>query len=419
MINYINQLLECFFFVIFASGLLNKRIHINQRLLSFFMIIIGQAVYDFMPLTFQNEYVFFLISTFSIIFVMKTSIDCNIKDCIFSFSITYICITLIQFPFILLDMYVFKITNYDIRSTIGLIYCICIAYLLKNFCNLNKLYSFFFKKAYILALLLCNLFVCSLILSFYYKINTSDFKQLAIFFFFSFIILIYLNIIIYNQFKRIKHDEKRLAAYDEYMPMIDELITQVRTRQHHHANEIQTIISLMHIHKDYNSLTSAMREYINSSNFSNPPEYLLKLNLRLISGFLYQKEQMASAKGINIHYDFATYNLYSKTPEYILIELFGIMIDNAIEAVSDGSVIEISISSEKEQISFQTRNAGFILTQEDRNNFFQKGYSSKKDTNKSHSGLGLYHLKQVVIEEYSGSVALWNIDKDILLKISL
>ena len=103
----------------------------------------------------------------------------------------------------------------------------------------------------------------------------------------------------------------------------------------------------------------------------------------------------------------------------MLVELFGIMLDNAIEAVSNGSIIEVSISSTDEQLSFQTRNDGYILTQEDRNNFFQKGYSTKKNINKTHSGLGLYHLKKVVLDEYAGSIALWNIEKDIAIKITL
>ena len=419
MIVYINQLLECALFVIFASALLNKKIYFNHRLLSFSLAILGQALYKLIPTNYQSEYILFLITAFAFILAMYITLNTTIKDCVFSFFLTYICVILIQFPYILLDMFFIKIKDYDIRSTIGLLYSICVALILKRFFNIDKLFSKFFKKIGIFTLLICNVFVCSIILSFYYKTNTSDFKQLAIYFFFSFMIIVYCNIILYNQFKRIKHNEKKLAAYDEYMPVINQLITQVRTRQHHHANEIQTIISLMHIHNDYDSLTNAMKEYINNPPLANPPEYLLKLNLRLVSGFLYQKEQMAATKGITIHYNFATYNLHSQTPEYILIELFGIMLDNAIEAVSNGSIIEVNISSENGQICFQTRNDGFILTQEDRNNFFQKGYSSKKETNQKHFGLGLYHLKQVVIEEYSGSVALWNIDNDIVLKITV
>lgn len=416
---YLTEMLEWCFFLLISSSLLDKKIKLNFKLLSFIIILAGQFIYSVLPSNIQNEYLYFILTSATIIISNIIVLSCAFLDGIFSYLISYIVITIIQFPYAMADIYLFKIPNYIISSIICLLFCIVVALILKRFGHLNKLYGFIFKKTNTIAIILINLFICSIIVSFYFKINIHDFSQVAIFLFFSFMILLLLNIVLFNQFRRIKHNELRLAAYDEYMPMVDELITQVRTRQHNHINEIQAIISLMYTHKDYDSLTAAMKQYIEDSTKASPPEYLLKLNKRIISGFLFQKEQTAASNNIYIHYDFQTFHLESAAPEYILVELFGILLDNAIDAVTPGSVIEVTISSENGKISFQTRNAGHILSPEERSNFFQKGYTTKDKNSKKHSGLGLYRLKNTVQNEYNGTIALWNIGTDILFKITL
>ena len=90
MIVYINQLLECALFVIFASALLNKKIYFNHRLLSFSLAILGQALYKLIPTNYQSEYILFLITAFAFILAMYITLNTTIKDCVFSFFLTYI-----------------------------------------------------------------------------------------------------------------------------------------------------------------------------------------------------------------------------------------------------------------------------------------------------------------------------------------
>ena len=420
MLIYINELLECFIFILLSSGLLSRKLSVSPKLLSLLGIVIVQTVYLSVPVSFQSEYLSFLIIAFTIMTIMFFCLSCSWKDVFLCYITCYILMIIIQFPYILLNQFVLHISDYDILSLFGILYSLVVAILLKHFCPLHKLYHTLFQRTGIWTFFLANLFACSLIITFFYKIDRRSFEQMSMFFLFSFMILLYMNIVLFNQFKRIRHQEKQLAAYDEYMPMVEQLITQVRARQHHHTNEIQSIISLMYTHKDYDSLTSAMQKYIDDSSKTSPPEYLLKLNLLLVSGFLFQKECQAAKLGIHIHYEFSTYRLISQAPEYVLVELFGILLDNAIEAVSSGSLIVVSISSEYGKIIFRTRNDGYILTTEDRANFFAKGYSKKPaNTEQKHSGIGLYHLKDIVLNQYHGTIALWNEGTDIAFEISI
>ena len=191
--------------------------------------------------------------------IMFFCLSCSWKDVFLCYITCYILMIIIQFPYILLNQFVLHISDYDILSLFGILYSLVVAILLKHFCPLHKLYHTLFQRTGIWTFFLANLFACSLIITFFYKIDRRSFEQMSMFFLFSFMILLYMNIVLFNQFKRIRHQEKQLAAYDEYMPMVEQLITQVRARQHHHTNEIQSIISLMYTHKDYDSLTSAIR----------------------------------------------------------------------------------------------------------------------------------------------------------------
>lgn len=101
--------------------------------------------------------------------------------------------------------------------------------------------------------------------------------------------LVSINIVLINQLKRLRVQSAQLNAYEQYLPVLESLIQNVRIKQHNHTNEIQSIISLLHTCNDYDSLVSEMTKYINISLDSTEPDYLLKLNLHLVAGFLYHK----------------------------------------------------------------------------------------------------------------------------------
>lgn len=107
-----------------------------------------------------------------------------------------------------------------------------------------------------------------------------------------------------------------------------------------------------------------MTKYINVSLESAEPDYLLKLNLHLVAGFLYHKKLQASQNGIVIDYNILSYNLECKVPEYTLVELFGILIDNAIEATPKDGTVHITIDSANGKIIFSNKKMLSRLTQQ-------------------------------------------------------
>lgn len=261
------------------------------------------------------------------------------------------------------------------------------------------------------------MFALAFIMAIYFKLDKSQFIDVVLFVLITFFILVCMNLVLFNQFKKINIQSAQLTAYEQYLPVLDSLIQNVRIKQHNHANELQSIIGLMHTYKDYESLTREMNKYINISQTLSQPDFLLKLNMPLVAGFLYHKKLEASKTGVNLEYIINSYNLSSIVPEYELIELMGILIDNAVDAVKPDSIIHIGLDTVDGKIKFTTRNAGHIITQKERDLMFTKGYSTKHSG--KHSGLGLYQLKNIVLNQYNGIIAVWNEGTDILFEITV
>ena len=137
---------------------------------------------------------------------------------------------------------------------------------------------------------------------------------------------------------------------------------------------------------------------------------LLKLNMHLVSGFLFSKIRQADKEGKELHLDIEQYVIRTTCTEYEVIECLGILIDNAIEATNEGETIFAKIGSQDDKLVFEIKNPGSHLTSEFCKNIFKKGYSTKKDGEGYH-GIGLYKLNRMV-KEYDGKLILENVEVD-------
>lgn len=210
--------------------------------------------------------------------------------------------------------------------------------------------------------------------------------------------------------------KEKLLVYDTYLPIIDDMVDEVRQKQHDMHNHLQTMVAL-----SQSGQNETIQDYIQQIETNQEVSQLLKLNNKIVLAFLYSKYLSAQEKGINIIFDIHNYVIKSTLTDYELIELFSILIDNAMEAVEKQLVkkdIYIVIKVEKNP-NFQT-NLGtfqqfagakvhgnkydnvnvFIVknqckqpTTNDMNQWFKKGYSTKAEKNR---GIGLYKLKQML-----------------------
>ncbi len=201
-------------------------------------------------------------------------------------------------------------------------------------------------------------------------------------------------------------DKKQLQIYYKYLPVIEEMLDQIRHRQHKYDNELQTLKGLSKTYNDYDSLCSAIDSYSTYIGITQIDTKLLKLNHKFLAAFLFQKMSIARSSKKNVDLIIESVLLYSSTPEYVVIDAVGILFDNMIEATPSNESCTITIGSNNQKINITTINPGPVISQELRTLFFTKGFSTKENSNHNH-GYGLYDLSEIS-KKYNGKIFLEN-----------
>lgn len=190
---------------------------------------------------------------------------------------------------------------------------------------------------------------------------------------------------------QIEMDAKIHKVYDQsYLELID----AIRKRQHEFNNHLQAILCMHYTIHTYSELIEAQVSYSKSIVDNNKLYRLLRGEWPVLSGFLYGKLQEAGSKGIRIKYQYHVKEKNNRIPEFVFIEILGILLDNAIEAVEEipDPIIRLYVE-DREKLKIIIMNPTETLTPEKLSKITKKGYSSKE----GHSGLGLNKL-----EDYAG-----------------
>lgn len=146
-----------------------------------------------------------------------------------------------------------------------------------------------------------------------------------------FIVILCIHALLY----KIKYQEKQaeLEAYKTYSAAFSDLITQIRARQHEFDNHISALCNLHYICKDYDELVSEQSKYAKDVISNNRFHRLLVSGNPVIAGFLYGKLSSIQEQGIEVTYTFHISEFTSKIPVYLVVELIGNLLKNAVEAV--------------------------------------------------------------------------------------
>lgn len=277
--------------------------------------------------------------------------------------------------------------------------------------KLEAVSSFVRKKSWIIKTLFIFIILYLFINIFYMQknlsINNSDFVQIIFF-----IVLFFLAI---NEWQKAIAEAERKKAQLEmnklYYDAYDELLTLVRERQHDLKNHISAILGMVYTIDNYDDLVRSQKEYCNKvMEKSKETKLLLTAGNPLIAGFLYRKIQEAKEKGIDVEYKVIAGSSDFYIPEYELVEMLGILLDNAIEAEEESEItpkeVRVEIGDRRWQFAFLVENTSRVYSQDEIDKFFQKDFTSK---GKGH-GIGLTKLKKMV-HEMGGDLIVTNSER--------
>lgn len=209
---------------------------------------------------------------------------------------------------------------------------------------------------------------------------------------------------------RFREKQAELEAYKTYSAAFSDLITQIRARQHEFDNHISALCNLHYICKDYDELVQEQSKYAKDVISNNRFHKLHVSGNPVIAGFLYGKLSSIQEQGIEVTYTFHISEFTSKIPVYLVVELVGNLLKNAVEAVKTQQVekqIHLSCTENENEFCLGVRNRSEKIPLDEIGRFFEKGYSSKG----SGRGLGLYNVKEIC-EKYGVDIVCDNTEID-------
>jgi hypothetical protein len=190
-----------------------------------------------------------------------------------------------------------------------------------------------------------------------------------------------------------KMSADKLALYDTYFLVIDTVFDELRKSQHDFANHIQTIKAMKK--KSFEDENSIER-YIDEVEKSTVMNDIIKMENKILAAFLYSKYWDAKDKNVEIKFDIkhtVSNNVYK---ECVLVEIFGVLIDNAVEATLEygkSKYVRVITKTVEGKNILEVGNPYRYTGIAQLKMFLKSGYSTKETTGK---GLGLSKLKTMI-----------------------
>ena len=340
------------------------------------------------------------------LFTCKKVLNLNYSNAIFSFLLSYILYSLVEALAILAVPKKLMMSDNSKGQLLGTFIVLLISIGI-SFLPLNKLYVHINQGNLIIKLIISYialLLLVTIALSKVDSIDTIAVLPLTI----SFMIILFLaDIMVLDQQRTITIQQQDIKDYQTYEPMAHNLISDILGKQHDFNNQMNAIRMLPYTYKDYESLSEAIANYSTFLEEEFNESELLKINLPVVAGFVFSKFKEAEQKGKQISITIKNRSLITKVPEYDLIRILGILIDNAAEATDVGHTLYLILNSRDGHMLIQTKNEGRELSAGVRKRMFVRGYSTKTTDPHSTRGQGLPNLNELV-SHYNGKIYLEN-----------
>lgn len=231
-----------------------------------------------------------------------------------------------------------------------------------------------------------------------------------------FLLLVFFLVIFYAV--QAQKKEQAVHFYETYLPILDDMILNVRKTQHNHNNTISAIASLPQIAADYDSLAASLEHYSSHMVKEMIPTRFLHFENKLLTALLYNKYCLFAEQKIKLDIVIHSYHYKSRANEFQIVDLTGILLDNAMEASHPNDTVYVEIgmplhkndgketSDTPSPFSIAVKNLGPEATPDFIKKIFTPDYTSKTRQALQH-GLGLPYVKSLV-HQCKGQIEIEN-----------
>lgn len=214
-----------------------------------------------------------------------------------------------------------------------------------------------------------------------------------------------------NENKKFNYKTKEMEIFNEFRVQQKQLYSDIRKKQHEFKNQLNAIYGTHYTCATYEELVSAQRKYadwIKKDNMYN--DVLLSCKPSILAGFICNQLECAKEKKIQVEYCVKVVDVIDVGREYDYICVFGVLFDNAIDAMKDYPVqkkkIEFVFDYNGICTKIEVRNVNNYIGSQNIRKWFGENYSTKGENR----GLGLCNLKDMK-KKYQAEIVVENIEQ--------
>lgn len=279
-----------------------------------------------------------------------------------------------------------------ITNTLGLIISIFVSAIVRK-CT-NRILMEVDYKSLLYTALICIIPIYIMIVSYVnnHKVNAWYSISITVI---GIMLIIYLVKLQKSEYK-IKQKNLEIEINKTYGKVYEDIINNIRRKQHNYDNQITALFSLNKTAKSFEELTELQSNYYAAITSDNEYDYILSAcNEPVLAGFIYSKCISCKEQGVRVDCDIHVERWTVEILMHELVEILGILIDNAKEATLDGDFEDKNVSISINEFSYMysiivsNRIAEDVVIELDK--LFAMDYSTKGE----HRGLGLPRVKQI------------------------
>ncbi len=176
----------------------------------------------------------------------------------------------------------------------------------------------------------------------------------------------------------------------QYIKQYEELIQEVRRRQHDYKNEIQTI-KMAYVTGGNEVALDVIKEYEDDEQYTN---ILNGCENPIIAGLIYSKVRDFKEQGVTTVCRIRMRNVGIALEKREVVDIIGILLDNAFECtkIQDDKVMQFEIDELEKGMTFKTSNPSPYISFDEISKMFTFGYSTKGENR----GIGLHTVRNLV-----------------------
>ena len=181
----------------------------------------------------------------------------------------------------------------------------------------------------------------------------------------------------------------------KYLEGYSDVIMQMRRRHHTMANQLNAVLGMIDVCHDFDELVERQRAYVGKlQNYELPTEAIV-LEEPAVVALIYEKAHLGVEMGIEVATSFRCSLVGGRVSDLEWVEILGVLLENAIEALENYDIKKIWISVRERgenKIEVRVANTFKQLDQEEIEKFSKAGFSTKGEER----GIGLYDVKELV-----------------------